>query len=259
MTKPAKTRPSYAIASVDHALRIATMLQLEGELTVSQVAERLGVARSTAHRLLTMLVYRDFAVQDESRVYRAGQVLELAAHSRSQTSRLRTASLPHLHHLVDVVGESANLVIRTGDTARFIASVECQQSLRVGTREGMVFPAHRVTGGLLLLAELTDEQLEAVYAPERYTERPGERPDVVRLRKELTRIRTNGFALNEGRSERGVVAVGVPVRDAAAVARAGLSISMPSVRYDRNQLPSLVAALRLAAKGIESELVGGAT
>jgi DNA-binding IclR family transcriptional regulator len=76
--KPLKTPPPYAITSVDHALRTAIMLQLEGGLTVSQVAERLGVARSTAHRLLAMLAYRDFAVQDENRVYRAGPVLELA-------------------------------------------------------------------------------------------------------------------------------------------------------------------------------------
>jgi DNA-binding IclR family transcriptional regulator len=259
VTKELKTRPSYAITSVDHALRIATMLQLEGELTVSQVAERLGVARSTAHRLLTMLVYRDFAVQDDSRAYRAGPVLELASHSQSETSRLRTAALPHLHRLVDFVDESANLVIRTGDTARFIASVECQQSLRVGTREGMVFPAHRVTGGLIMLAELTNEQLDAVYAPERYADRPGERPDLVALRKDLARIHHTGFALNEGRSERGVVAVGVPVRDTDGAVRAGLSVSMPSVRYDRKQLASLVAALGLAAKGIESELAGRST
>src|SRR5680860_116538 len=89
MVQKMKTRPSYAIASVDHALHIATMLQLEGRLTVSEAAQRLGIARSTAHRLLTMLIYRDFAVQDESRVYHAGPVLELAAHSPSEASRLR--------------------------------------------------------------------------------------------------------------------------------------------------------------------------
>ena len=62
-----KTPPAYVVTSVDHALRIAVMLQLEGALTVSQVADRLGVARSTAHRLLSMLVYRDFAAQDDER------------------------------------------------------------------------------------------------------------------------------------------------------------------------------------------------
>ncbi|QPI53756.1 helix-turn-helix domain-containing protein [Streptomyces malaysiensis subsp. malaysiensis] len=102
-----KTPPTYAIASIDHALRLATMLQLEGSLRVAEAAERLGVAQSTANRLLQMLVYRDFAVQDETRVYRAGPVLELAAHSLSRTALLRSVALPHMRGLVDAVEESS--------------------------------------------------------------------------------------------------------------------------------------------------------
>ena len=223
-----KTPPTYAIASVDHALRIATMLQLEGTLTVADAAERLGVARSTAHRLLQMLVYRDFAVQDEARVYHAGPVLQLAAYSRSQTSLLRATAMPHLERLVAVLGESANLAIRTGADARFIASVESAQSLRVTSREGMVFPAHRSTGGLLLLAELADD--------------------------EVAQIRAQGFVVNQGRSEKGVVAVGVPVRDPDGTALAGLSISMPEARYDKEQLLRIVATLHKAAGAVEAAL-----
>jgi len=245
-----KTPPSYAIASVDHALRIATMLQLEGSLTVADVADRLGFARSTAHRLLQMLVYRDFAVQDERRTYHAGPVLQLAEHSRSQTSLLRSVAVPHLQRLAEIVNESANLTIRTGANARFIASTESRQVLRVGSREGMVFPAHRTTGGLLLLAELPAEELAAYV--EAYGEDPAEQPHLVRLRTELTRIRKQGFAVNQGRSERGVVAVGVPVRDAGDVVVAGLSVSMPSVRYDRERLTGLVATLRKVAGAIEA-------
>lgn len=225
-----KVPPTYAVASVDHALRIATMLQLEGALTVAEIAERLGVARSTAHRLLQMLVYRDFAVQDDRRAYHAGPVLELAAHSRSRTAQLRAAALPHLERLVATVGESANLAIRTGDTTRFIASVECAQALRVGSREGMVFPTEETTAGLLLLAE----------------ESTGGR--------ELARIRKQGFALNNGRSEKGVVAIGVPVRDPDGTAVAGLSVSMPSVRYDKADLPRLVSTLQAAADDLEDDL-----
>ncbi|MBM7090068.1 IclR family transcriptional regulator [Streptomyces sp. NPDC056956] len=254
MDKPLKTPPPYPIASVDHALRAATVLQMEGGATVSQIAERLGVARSTAHRLLAMLVYRDFAVQGEDRVYRAGPVLELAAHSQSFVSRLRAVALPHLQRVVDLLDETTNLIVRTGDTARFIASVECRQTLRVGSREGMVFPAHRTTAGLLLLADLTDEELDDVYAPERYTDRPGERPDLDRLRTELKRLRRNGSAVNRERSERGLVAVGVPVRDTGGRARAGLSVSMPSVRYDPQRLRSLVAVLDASARAVERDL-----
>ncbi|WEH39198.1 IclR family transcriptional regulator [Streptomyces sp. AM 2-1-1] len=254
MDKPLKTPPPYPIASVDHALRAATMLQMEGGATVSQVAERLGVARSTAHRLLAMLVYRDFAVRDENRGYRAGPVLELAAHSQSRVSLLRAAALPHLRRLVDLLDETANLTVRTGDTARFIASAESGQALRVGSREGMVFPAHRTTAGLLLLSGLDDGELAEVYSPERYRDRPADRPDLVRLRAELDLIGRNGFAVNQERSERGLVAVGVPVRDQGGTAVAGLSVSMPSVRYDPHGLPSLVATLSGAARALEADM-----
>ncbi|MFB6555631.1 IclR family transcriptional regulator [Streptomyces sp. NPDC056405] len=254
MDKPLKTPPPYPIASVDHALRAATILQMEGGATVAQLAERLGVARSTAHRILAMLVYRDFAVRGDDRVYRAGPVLELAAHSQSLTSRLRTAALPHLHRVVGLVGETTNLIVRTGDTVRFIASVECRQALRVGSREGMVFPAHRTTAGLLLLADLPHQELDEVYAPERYRDRPADRPDLARLRTELRRLRRNGFAVNRERSERGLVAVGVPVRDREGTALAGLSVSMPSVRYDPHQLQPLVTTLEASAHALERDL-----
>ncbi|MBF6139043.1 IclR family transcriptional regulator [Nocardia farcinica] len=254
MGHPFKAPPAYAITSVDNALRIAAMLQLEGSLTVSEVAERIGVAASTAHRLLRMLVYRDFAVQDSDRAYRVGPLLELAAHSRSAASRLRAAALPELHRLVDQLGESANLVVRTADTVRFVASVECAQALRVGSREGMVFPAQRTSGGLVLLAEVAPSELAALYAPERFDERPEPPPDLGQLADELAKIRRNGFAVNDGRSERGVVAVGVAVRDGSGTAVAALSVSMPAVRYDNRSLPRYVAALRAAAAGLQREL-----
>lgn len=169
---------------------------------------------------------------------------------------LRAAALPHLRRLVDRLDETANLSIRTGSTTRFIASVECAQALRVSSREGMVFPAHRTTAGLLLLADLPDAELADLYAPERFRDRPADRPDLPRLRAELTRTRRAGFAVNRERSERGLVAVGVAVR-VDGVARAGLSVSMPSVRYDRHRLPSLVATLETTARALEADLAAG--
>jgi IclR family transcriptional regulator, acetate operon repressor len=70
-----KNRPAYAIESVDNALRILQLLRDSGQVRVSDVAAEIGTARSTAHRLLAMLVYRDFAVQAEDRSYRPGPAL----------------------------------------------------------------------------------------------------------------------------------------------------------------------------------------
>ncbi|WP_300681592.1 IclR family transcriptional regulator [Nocardioides sp.] len=254
-----KTPPAYAITSVDHALRIAAMLQLEGSLTVAETAERLGVARSTAHRLLQMLVYRDFATQDEARVYHAGPVLELAQHSQSRTALLRAAVLPHAHRLVDLLGETVNATVRVGASVRFVASVESGQALRVTSREGMVFPAYRTSGGLVLLADLSEAELQAVYGdPDESAEEGSDgavdRPDLERLAAELVKIRRQGFAVNRGRSEKGVVAVGVPIRGSDGAVLAGLAVSMPSPRYEVEHLPSFVGTLSRAATAIEQEL-----
>jgi IclR family transcriptional regulator, acetate operon repressor len=249
-----KNKPAYAITSVDHALQLATVLQVEGPLTVSEAAERLGVARSTAHRLLSMLSYRDFAVQDGDRRYSAGPVLSLAARTHSRAALLRTVAMPHLVVLAGRVAESTNLQVLAGDHVRFIGSVEGSQALRVGNREGMVFPAHRTSGGVLLLADLPPEQFEAIYSDERWADRTEERPDLRALRREMRLARDRGFAINNGRTETGVTAVGRAVRVAGGPSEAAVSISLPTARYSRTVLPQLVAALAVTTADIEREL-----
>jgi DNA-binding IclR family transcriptional regulator len=245
-----KNPPAYGVTSVDHALRLAVILQVEGPLTVSAAAERLGVARSTAHRLLTTLVYRDFAVQDDDRSYRAGPVLELAATAHSRTGAIRAAALGPMQALVDTVEETVNLSIRTGRTIRFIASVESGQTLRVSSREGMVLPAHQSTGGLVMLAALSDEQISTLYdaAP------PGERIDLTKLRTELKSVRRSGIAINLERTERGLTAMGHAITDATGAVVAAISVSMPSVRYSPNRVRRITPALTTAAHDISGAL-----
>ena len=249
-----KNRPSYAIASVDHALLLATTLQVEGPLTVSDAAERLGVARSTAHRLLSMLCYRDFAVQDGDRRYSAGPVLSLAARTHSRAALLRAVAMPHLQALAERVVESTNLIVLAGDHVRFIGSVEGTQALRVGNREGMVFPAHQTSGGVLLLADLPPERFEEIYSDERWADRSDKRPDRSALRREMRLARGRGFAINNGRTETGVTAIGRAVHGGDGLAEAAVSISLPTARYSRTVLPQLVAALAVTTADIEREL-----
>jgi DNA-binding IclR family transcriptional regulator len=245
-----KTPPAYPVASVDHALVLATVLQLEGGLTVAGAAERLGVARSTAHRLLQMLVYRDFARQDDDRVYRPGLVLELAAHSQSYTAKLRRASLPHLHRIGAMFDESVNVSIRVHETTRFIASVESRRALRVTSREGMVFPLHRTTTGMLHLASLPDPELRRYLDAHSHDDVSQRRV----LLEDVNRVRRTGFALNLQRSEKGLVAIGVAVPGPEPDLVAGLAVSLPSVRYEERRLGQYVSTLRSASVDLAQDL-----
>lgn len=240
-----KNKPPYAITSVDHALRLAQLLQREGQLTVSAAAEHLGVARSTAHRLLAMLVYRDFAERGTDRSYRAGPVLQRGGPLPDQAVLLREVALPHLQVLVAKVNETANLIVRVGTRARFISTVECDQALRVGDRTGRMLPAHLASGGKALLAALDAGQLSEIYH--------GEDADLPRLRSELSLIRQRGFALNEQSTEAGVSAIGVPL-PGPGEPLAALSLAIPSTRFQHDELPTWVSALTAAATDIQRDL-----
>jgi IclR family transcriptional regulator, acetate operon repressor len=240
-----KNKPPYAIESVDNALRILQMLRDSGQARVSDVAAELGIARSTAHRLLAMLVYRDFAVQAEDRSYRPGPAIAAEPLRGQPTQRLRQVMRPHMEALCDQVGETVNLVVRLGAQTRFLHTVESAQVLRVTDRQGTILPAWKTSGGKVLLAELPDAQLTALLRgangrpPEGMT--GAERRSLV---SELRVVRDQGYAENIEGSESGVSAVGVCVRDKAGDPVAALSVSAPSVRYTPERSREFVRELR---------------
>lgn len=243
-----KNKPAYAIDSVDHALHLAGLLQQEGPLRVTDAAARLGVARSTAHRLLAMLVYRDFAEKDADHRYVAGPVLRRQA-PVEPVADLRRAALPHLHALVARTGETANLQIVVGGEVRFVATVECDQVLRVGDREGRMLPAHLASGGRAVLATRSDTEISALYSgPDSPV------ADLPALLRDLRRVRRQGFAVNDQATETGVTAIGRAIRDAHGAAVAGISIAMPTARYSRARLPEWVQDVTTTTKRIEGEL-----
>jgi DNA-binding IclR family transcriptional regulator len=247
-----KNKPAYAIESVDSALRLALLLQQEGPLRGSEVADRLGVARSTAHRLLAMLVYRDFAEQDQDQRYAPGPVLRTALLPPSPVSTLRRVALPYLHDLMDRAGETVNLQVLVGSRIRFVATVECAQVLRVGDREGKILPAHLVSGGKMLLATLGDEEIRTLYSANAGI-------DVQTLLAQLHRIRQRGFAINDQKTERGVTALARPVLGADGHPMAAVALAMPSARFSRGRLPEWIGDLGATAAQIERALAAAAS
>ncbi len=246
-----RNRPAYAIESVDHALRLATLLQQEGPLGVSEAARRLGVARSTAHRLLAMLVYRDFAVQDDRRRYVAGPALGRRVPTEPAAA-LRGLALPHLRALTERVDETSNLTVLVGDHVRFVVTVEAARVLRVGDREGRTLPAHLASGGKAVLATRTDAEVLALYA-----DRHPPVVDTAALLRELRRVRRRGVALHDRGTEPGVTALGRVVRGPRGAPSAAVSLAMPTSRFRRDRVAGWAAELAATAAAVERELAGG--
>lgn len=252
-----KNKPPYALESVDNALRALQALRDQGRLRVSDVAAELNIARSTAHRLLSMLVYRDFAIRSEDHSYLPGPALSAPPLRGEPAQRLRQALRPHMEALCERLSETVSLMVRIGTQTRFLYTAESAQLLRVGDRQGTVLPAWKTSGGKALLAELSDEQVTDLFrAKHGGAPFPGITDKEMRmLITDLRSVRKKGFAENIEETESGVCAVGVCVRDAGGEAIAALSVAAPSVRYTPERAGVFVRELTTAVARIAAEAI----
>ncbi len=242
-------QPQAYIASIDHALQLLLMLKAQSRIRVADAADELGVARSTAHRVLGMLVYRGFAVQDPgSRAYRAGPVLVEVGMGALAQMDVRQRARPFLEHVALLTGETTSLLILDGAQARFVDSVESVSAVRVGSRVGVSLPAHIASGGkAMLLALYPSEDLGSAFTPTTITDRTA-------LLAELAAIREQGYAVNHGESASGLTAVGVAIRGGDQVPVAALATAAPATRTDSAKVEEIAGALRDAAREIERHL-----
>ncbi len=236
--------PQYPIASVDNALRLLLMLGERPRLRLSDAAVELGVANSTAHRLLAMLAHHRFVTQDSGRTYRAGPALLEVGLAAVRRLDVRAACRPLLERVAEETGETVHCGVLDGAAIRYVDAVESGRVLRVAGRTGMVLPAHCSAAGKALLARLDPDQLRSRY-PEERLERLTARSigTFDELTRVLRRVRTSGYAVNRHESEDGVAAVAVAVDDEAGAPIAAISCAAPVGRMGRARITEVGALM----------------
>jgi DNA-binding IclR family transcriptional regulator len=238
--------PQYPIESVDNALKVLLLLGERNELRLTEVAEYLHVATSTAHRLLAMLLYRGFMRQDpRTRAYLPGTALTGVAFSILQRFDVREALHPFLESLNRDLAETAHLAILDGTAVRFIDAIESPQATRVASRLGKLMPANCTSTGKALLSYLSREELERLYPAE---DLPVLTPNSIRTRsaleKELEKVRRQGYATSSQESEDGVCSVAVAFPPRQAPMRLALNVAVPVYRMNHGLKERIAAALK---------------
>lgn len=248
--------PQYPIESVDRALRLLLMFREHREVRLSGARDELRVGQSTAHRLMAMLVYHGFAVQDPAtRAYRAGPALFEIGLSVVSNLDIRSEARPLLEGLAAATGETVHLGVLEGSEVRFVDAVESDLALRVSGRVGRRLPAHATSLGKAMLAALSDDQVRALY--------PGEALPVITdrtmarrcdLLTELDRIRARGYARNSEENELGVASTGVAVVHPVRGLLGAITIAVPLSRLDQDKAERHAVLLLEASRDLVARL-----
>jgi IclR family transcriptional regulator, KDG regulon repressor len=241
------TSPGEGLSSVRNAARLLKVfLSREPELGVSEIARRIGVGKSTVHRLLTTLAAEGLIEQDaRTGGYRLGiAVFELGEAVRVHMD-LHAAAGPVLAMLREQTRESSQVGILDGHEVVYVDRLESTQSLRLFTETGRRVPVHCTSSGKVLLAHLAPEQLAAVLDRAPLTQLT---PHTITSREalltELAYVRQRGWAEAVQERELGIASIAAPIRDASGTVVAAISIGAPLARLgaaSRRRLGGIVA------------------
>ena len=241
---------SGGLRSVDNALRLLHLVGERQVLRVAEAADALGVARSTAHRLLTALRQRGFVLQDKPNgAYRPGPALNAIGLAVIGRIDIRRIARSVLEDLAESTQETVALCLLEGRSVRFIDCVESPRPVRVGDRTGQVMPAHCTAAGKAILARMSAGDLRRLF-PDGELGRCTDASIATwdELRTELDTIRENGYAINLEEGENGISAVGTAVPDLHGTPLVAVAIVVPSGRLHDADTGHALAPLLLQAR-----------
>ena len=240
-------RPASSVQSVVRALRLVDALGARrGEVGIGELSEQVGLHVSTVHRLLATLVQQGYCRQNpETGRYALGAKVSHLAESYLGQTDLRQVARPFLERLCRETGETANLVTLDGREALYLDKAESPQNLRIFSRIGHRAPLYCTAVGKILLAAQPWAEGKALIGRsplKALTRRTNTSVDA--LRRELERVKAEGFAMDLEECEEGASCLAVPVLNAQCRVEAALSVSGPSVRMTPKRLRTLVPFLR---------------
>lgn len=214
-----------ALKSVANTLDVLDCFLADDELGVSEVARKLGVAKSSAHRMLSTLAGRGFVEQNpDTGRYRLGlHLYELGQVSVSR-SRLRQAALPIMEDLRQRTGHTIHLGVADGSDVVHLERLQSREGLDIfDTLPARRFPTHCSATGKVLAAfdpAVAEARRRAAFPPiTANSVRSVEEWDAT-----LVKIRRAGVAVNRDEVAIGAMSVAAPIYDGIGRARAALSI-----------------------------------
>ncbi|MFJ6837789.1 IclR family transcriptional regulator [Streptomyces sp. NPDC091209] len=220
-------------------------------LSLTDISRRAGLSLTTAHRLVAALTEWGALERDADGVYHVGLRLWEVAALAPRGLALRQIALPYLEDLYEATHENVQLAVRDGSEVVYIEWIAGRSSVGVRIQVGARWPLHATGVGLALLAHAQSAFQDAYCSGPLASYTPYTITEPARLRRALAEVRRTGVAVSTRQVTDDALSVAAPVRDADGTVVAAVSLVVPQADA---QVPALIPAVRLAARGISRAL-----
>jgi len=247
---------SESIRAVERALDILLCFSRQTpQLTMTQIAERLGMNKSAVHRHLATLERMRFVQRDPATgVYRLGVRLLQMAYLTLEGNDLRRVAAPLLRRLCDEYRETVDLAVLDDTDVVFLEVIESPQRVKLAAAVGQRLPAFATASGKAILAFMPEEAvLRILHRGMPFTtEHAARSPEV--LLEDLRQTRERGFALALQEYEYGINAVAAPILDPSQQPIAAVAVAGPAYRLTQERMIEIGPQVVSAARDIAHEL-----
>ena len=247
-----------AVPAVSRAMDILELFLDRATLTAPEIADRLGLPRTTVHELVNTLLDRSYLVALEGSPirYRLGMRLFQLGNRFAEQLDLAREAQAVAARVAGLCDETAHVAVLDGTYVVYIAKADSTHPVRMVSAVGRRLPAHCTAIGKVLLAALGDATIDALYPRDQaltaMTARSITSPG--RLRAMLDEVRADGVAFDDCESNEAVRCAAAPVRDHTGAVIAAISVSVPTVRWSDPADPMWAPLVRKGAEEFSGRL-----
>lgn len=247
------------VQSVERALFILEAL-CDGEIGIIEMSEKVGLNKTTVHRLLGTLLEMGYVKQNpESLQY--GLTPKLLKFGESVINQMDIVAIakPHLKKLSQITNETIHLVSLEGNEAVYIDKLESKAPIRMYSYIGKHIPLYCTAVGKVFLAYSNLLNFDSWYEEEKMslvkltTKTITERAD---LKKVVQEVKERGYAIDDEENEYNIFCVSAPIIDHLQNVRYAISVSSPKFRTEDRDLDQFIESIRETAKAISVEIGG---
>jgi len=252
---PAPARASGQVQSLTRALAILGAVAESHEgMALTDIAEVVGLAPSTTHRLLTTLEAERFMRFDaQARLWQIGIRAFTVGNAFTRTRDIVAIARPAMRRLMEDSGETVNLYVEEDGEAICMGQVESRQMMRAIARPGGRVKLHCSGAGKAMLAHMRDDELSRIlqaHGLPRVTDKTLDTPR--RLRADLAAVRERRFAIDDEEHEIGLRCIAAAIVDEHGRPVAAVSLSGPTARLTDDEVAKLGPMVARAAAAISA-------